>query len=64
MELCWQSNVLCFLICCLSWSWASLVAQPVKNLPAVQETEVQSQGWKDPLEKQMALLFFQGENIF
>ena len=30
------------------------VAQSVKNLPAVQETQVQSLGWKDPLEKEMA----------
>ena len=30
---------------------ASLVAQTVKNLPAVQESWVQSLGWKDPLEK-------------
>ena len=29
------------------------VAQTVKNLPAVQETWVQSLGWEDPLEKQM-----------
>ena len=33
---------------------ASLVAQMVKNLPAVQETWVGSLGWKDPLEKEMA----------
>ena len=32
---------------------ASLVAQLVKNLPAVQETWVWSLGWEDPLEKQM-----------
>ena len=31
--------------------WASLVAQLVKNLPAMQETRVQSQGQEDPLEK-------------
>ena len=30
---------------------ASLVAQIVKNLPAVQETWVRSLGWEDPLEK-------------
>ena len=30
---------------------ASLVAQLVKNLPAMQETPVQFLGWKDPLEK-------------
>ena len=33
---------------------ASLVAQMVKNLPAMQETWVQSLGWKDTLEKGMA----------
>ena len=32
----------------------SLVAQLVKNLPAVQETWVQSLGWEHPLEKEMA----------
>ena len=31
--------------------WASLVAQLVKNLPAMQKTWVQSLGWEDPLEK-------------
>ena len=30
--------------------WASLVAQLVKNPPAMQETWVQSLGWEDPLE--------------
>ena len=34
--------------------WASLVAQSVKNLPAVQETRVQSLDREDPLEKGMA----------
>ena len=33
------------------YSWASLVAELVKNLPAMQETWVQSLGWEDPLEK-------------
>ena len=32
----------------------SLVAQTVKNLPAIQETWVQPLGWEDPLEKEMA----------
>ena len=32
-----------------------LVAQTVKNLPAMQETKVQSLGWEDPLEKGMAI---------
>ena len=34
-------------------SWTSLVAQAVKNLPAIQETQVQSLGLEDPLEKGM-----------
>ena len=33
---------------------ASLLAQIVKNLPAMQETLVRSLGWEDPLEKGMA----------
>ena len=33
---------------------ASLVAQTVKCLPAIRETQVQSLGWEDPLEKEMA----------
>ena len=37
--------------------WASLVAQMVKNLPAVQETKVQFLGWEDPLKKEMATDF-------
>ena len=35
----------------LQYSWISLVAQMVKNLPTVQQTWVWSLGWKDPLEK-------------
>ena len=34
--------------------WASLVAQMIKNPPAMQETQVQSLGQEDPLEKEMA----------
>ena len=33
----------------LQYSWASLVAQLVKNLPAMWETLVRSVGWEDPL---------------
>ena len=33
------------------YSWASLVAQLVKNPPAMREIWVQSLGWEDPLEK-------------
>ena len=36
-------------------AWASLVAQLVKNLPAMQETQVPSLGQEDPLEKGMAI---------
>ena len=35
----------------LQYSWSSLVAQLVKNLPAMRETWVRSLGWEDPLEK-------------
>ena len=35
----------------LQYSCASLVAQLVKNLPAMWETWVRSLGWEDPLEK-------------
>ena len=36
------------------FSQASLIAQLVKNLPAVWETWVRFLGWEDPLEKEMA----------
>ena len=41
------------------WLWnetdlTSLVAQTVKHLPTMQETQVQSLGREDPLEKEMA----------
>ena len=35
----------------VQYSWASLVAQLVKNLPAMWETWVPSLGWDDPLKK-------------
>ena len=38
----------------LQYSWASLVAQLVKNPPAMRETWVQSLGWEDPLEEGIA----------
>ena len=34
--------------------WTFLVDQMVKSLPAMQETQVQSLGWEDPLEKEVA----------
>ena len=36
---------------------ASLVVQRVKHLPTMQEMQVQSLGWEDPLEKEMATHF-------
>ena len=38
----------------LQYSWASLVAKMVKNLPAMQEIWVQPLGWEDLLEEGMA----------
>ena len=38
----------------LQYSWASLVAQLVKNPPTMWETWVRSLGWEDPLEKRTA----------
>ena len=38
----------------LQFSWASLVAETVKNPPAMQETWVQSLGREDPLKEDMA----------
>ena len=40
----------------LNISWASVVAQMVKNLPAMWEMRVRSLGQKDPLEKEMATI--------
>ena len=37
--------------------WASLVAQLIKNLPAMRDTWVRSLGWEDPLEKGKATHF-------
>ena len=39
------------------YSWASLVAQMIKNLPAMQETWIQSLGWEDTLEEGIATHF-------
>ena len=38
----------------LQYSWASLVAQTIKNPPAMLEIWVQALGWEDPLEEAMA----------
>ena len=39
----------------LQYSWASLVAQMVKNLSAMRETWIRSLGWEDPREKEMTM---------
>ena len=44
-----------FIMGLLSATRASLVAQTVKRLSAMQETRVRSLGWEDPLEKEMAV---------
>ena len=41
--------------CPLHYSWASLVAQLVKNPPAMHKAWVQSPGWEDSLEKGKAI---------
>ena len=41
-------------LCLFSLSWASQVAQMVKCLPAMRETQVQSLGREDPLEEEIA----------
>ena len=46
----------CFYIYCITvLFWASLIAQSVKNLPAMWETWVQFLGREDPLKKEMAI---------
>ena len=41
----------------LWYIWASLVAQVVKNPPTMQETQVRTLGWEDPLQEEMATHF-------
>ena len=52
-----DNHCLCHLILDHISFWASLIAQLVKNLPAMQETLVQFLGWEDPLEKRQATHF-------
>ena len=42
-------------VCPLFWGGSSLVAQRVKHLSTIQEIQLQSLGWEDPLEKEMAI---------
>ena len=44
----------------LQYSWASLVAQLVKNLPAMWETWVGSLGWEDPQRRKWLPLQYSG----
>ena len=43
------------------WNGASLLAQAVKNSPAMWDTWVRFLGWENPLEKGMAPVFLPGE---
>ena len=45
----WTNNARCVFV------WTSLVAQMVKHLSMMWETQVRSLGWEDPLEKEMAI---------
>ena len=49
------NNGICYHLACLSQ--ASIVTQMVKNVPAMQETWVQSLDQEEPLEKEMATHF-------
>jgi len=57
----WVSNIARYFTSIISecsqhprvWDFALLVAQTVKRLSAMQETQIRSLGWKDPLEKEM-----------
>ena len=46
----------------LQYSWASLVAQLIKNPPAMQDTWVQSLGWEDPIGKGYPIQYYGLEN--
>ena len=63
----WQDSIAQFissLAYIYTHTWSSLVAQVVKNLPAMWETEVQPLGGEDPLEKrwQSTPVFLPGES--
>ena len=47
------TELICIPMADSCWGWTSLVAQMVKRLPTMQETQVQSLVWEDPLEKEM-----------
>ena len=47
-------NFLCVLLRMFQWLLVGFPGSAVENLPAMQETRVQSLGWGDPLEKELA----------
>ena len=49
-----KSDILYLIDILFTTMWAPLVAQLIKNLPAMWETWVRSLGWEDPLENRMA----------
>ena len=44
-----------YIVYVYSYIWASLLAQMLESPPPMQETQVWSLGWNDPLEKEMAI---------
>ena len=48
----------CVCVCVYVCTWASLVVQRLKRLPAMQETQVRSLGWEDPLEKEICVCIY------
>ena len=46
-----MEKTLFFLISLFNFSVCQVIAELVKNPPAMQETRIQSLGWEDPLEK-------------
>ena len=49
-----QSKVQIIILSCGHNLFGKLVAQTIKHLPAMRETQVRSLGWESPLEKEMA----------
>ena len=54
VKLCYDSFHHCSTLHSVQTSWASLTAQSVNHLPAMQETQVRFLGQEDPLKKEMA----------
>ena len=54
----------CVCVCVYVCTWASLVVQRLKRLPAMQETQVRSLGWEDPLEKEICVCVYMGMCLY